>query len=162
MSRGIFASIDSGAGFPANGLTVILISRSELPFSFRETVPSCAKEKRTLFGCASGGGQRSLLPGIDCLVPDQEGRYERPVFRTGDSCRRSIRGRTIVCQGDWVCTACEIVECGPVGVSQGIRHVPVVGVVLRWFGGNGVVGQNPLTFLFVVDRLLVLADVLSK
>jgi hypothetical protein len=27
MIRGMFASIDSGAGFPANGLTVILFSR---------------------------------------------------------------------------------------------------------------------------------------
>src|SRR6202140_4177664 len=120
------------------------------------------KRSEPFSGALQAEARESLLPGIDCLVPDQEGRYERPVFRTGDSCRRSIRGRTIVCQGDWVCTACEIVECGPVGVSQGIRHVPVVGVVLRWFGGNGVVGQNPLTFLFVVNRLLVLADVLPK
>src|SRR6266446_10506747 len=131
MSRGMFASIDSGAGFPANGLTVILVCHLNCHSPPGGTDPSSAKKKRTLFWMRFSGGRRPLLPGVDCLVPNQERGHDRPVFQPGDCCRRSIGGRTIVRQGDRVRTALKIVERGPVRISQGKRYVPVFGIVLR-------------------------------
>ena len=60
----MFASIDSGAGFPANGLTVIPISRYELAVSSRGTNLSSAKKKRTLLGCASAEAGDCYFQGL--------------------------------------------------------------------------------------------------
>src|ERR1700694_5253201 len=64
MSRGIFASIDSGAGLPANGLTVILVSRSDCHSPSGGTNSSSAKKKRTLLGCASAEAGDCYFQGL--------------------------------------------------------------------------------------------------
>src|ERR1700680_2219563 len=94
MSRGTFTSIDSGPGFPANGLTVILLYRSELSRAFSWSGSfRCKKEAHPSSG-ALQLMRRLLLPGIDCLVSHQEGSYQSTMFDAGDPRRRSIGGRT--------------------------------------------------------------------